>query len=56
MQYAQFQAAYDTIEKQVKKFVKDLPLVSPDDFTLNGRDSLLTVLRKKIPTLPLCLY
>ena len=38
---------YDKIEKSAKKFAKDLPLVSPGDFELDGRDSLLAVLREK---------
>ncbi|RHZ70336.1 hypothetical protein CDV55_108201 [Aspergillus turcosus] len=42
--YAAFQTAYDTIKPSAKQFVEDLPLVSPGDFELNGRDSLLTVL------------
>ena len=35
------------IGKSAKKFLKDLPLVSPGDFELDGRDSLLAVLREE---------
>ncbi|MCJ1357711.1 MAG: hypothetical protein MMC33_007707 [Icmadophila ericetorum] len=39
-----FHMAYDRIKRSAKKFVEDATLVSPGDFELNGRDSLLTVL------------
>ncbi|TPX13844.1 uncharacterized protein E0L32_005788 [Thyridium curvatum] len=42
--YDSFQKAHDQIKSSAKLVVENLPLVSPDDFKLHGRDSLLTVL------------
>ena len=44
MKYEAFQYAYDKIKASVNRFIEDVPLVSPGDFQLNGRDSLLAVL------------
>jgi hypothetical protein len=45
-QYDAFQKAYDKIGGSAKKFVDNISLISPGDFELDGRDSMLTVLRE----------
>ena len=42
--------AYDKIREFARNFVPDLPLILPEDFDLDGLDSLLTVLRKNDPS------
>lgn len=44
VQNREIRQAYDTIKSKAKKFVDNVDLVSPDDFTLDGEESEMVIM------------